>query len=145
VAAARVSVALRGSQQGAAQLQRRAAELNVMRRAWEANNGTTSVIKVQNKVTGEVKILIVTEGKAMPKEFIGKLLPGEEFIGEVGQAEQTILQNLGPDWIAIDGDTSRNVCNGVCQPLVEGSGMKLGGPQFRGTSNKTPFRMFWRV
>jgi hypothetical protein len=146
-AQSRVPVApatLRGSQQGAAQLQGRAAELNAMRRAWEANNGTTAVIKVQNKVTGEVKTLIATEGKAMPKEFIGKLRPGEEFIGEVGHAEQTILQNLGPDWVAVEGGASRNVCKGLCQPLVEGSGMKLGGPQFRGALDKTPFRMFWR-
>jgi hypothetical protein len=138
------SATLRGSQQGAAQLQDRATELNAMRRVWEANNGTTAAIKVQHKVTGEIKILIATEGKVMPKEFIGKLRPSEEFIGEVGHAEQTILQNLGPDWIAIEGGTSHNVCKGVCQPLVEGSGMKLGGPHFKGASDKTPFRMFWR-
>ncbi len=58
-----------------------------MRRPWEASNGTTAAIKVQNKVTGEVKTLIATEGKTMPKEFAGKLRPGEEFIGEVGHAK----------------------------------------------------------
>ncbi|MFQ3593259.1 MAG: hypothetical protein SNJ82_08745 [Gemmataceae bacterium] len=138
------TITLRGSEQGAAQLQSRAEELNAMRRAWEANNGTTAVIKVQNKVTGEVKTLIATEGKVMPKEFVGKLRPSEEFIGDVGHAEQTILQNLGPDWVTIEGGASRNVCKSVCQPLVEGSGMKLGGSHFKGASDKTPFRMFWR-
>jgi hypothetical protein len=135
---------LRGSQEGAATLQSRAAELNALRRPWEANNGTTAVIKVQNKVTGETKTLIATEGKTMPKEFAGKLGPGEEFIGEVGHAEQTILKNLGPDWVAVEGGASRNVCSTTCQPLVEGSGMTLGGPEFRGAADKTRFRMFWK-
>ena len=90
---------MRDSQQGATQLQGRAAELNTLRAPWEASNGTTAAIKVQSKLTGEVKTLIATEGKTMPKEFAGKLRAGEEFIGEVGHAEQTILQNLGSDWV----------------------------------------------
>ena len=129
---------------GAVQLQGRAAELNALRRPWEASNGTTAVIKVLNKLANKSKRLIATEGKTIPKEFEGKLLPGEEFIGEIGHAEQTILENLGPDWVAVEGGASRNVCSRVCQPLVEGNGMRLGGPEFRGAADKTPFRMFWR-
>ena len=66
-------------------------------------NGTTAVIKVQNKLTGEVKTLVATEGKTMPTEFVGALRRGEEFIGEIGHAEQTILKNLGPNWTPIEG------------------------------------------
>jgi hypothetical protein len=114
-------------------------------REWPMSaKGTTAVIKVQNKVTGEVKTLIATEGKTMPKEFAGKLRPGEEFIKGAGHAEQTILERLGPDWTTVEGGTSRNVCETICKALVEGSGMKLGGPKFPFRGDKTDFRMFWR-
>jgi hypothetical protein len=136
--------ALRGSQQGASQLQARAVELNAMRGWPMSNKGTTAAIKVQNKITGEVKTLISTEAKTMPKEFVGKLQPGEQFVEGVGHAEQTILERLGSEWVPVEGGASRNVCETICKPLVERSGLKLGGPKFPFRGEKSDFRMFWR-
>lgn len=42
------------------------------------------------------------------------------------------------------GGTSRNICKGICKPLLEADGLILGGPTFRGRDDKTSYRQFWR-
>src|SRR5262249_19750502 len=96
------------------------------------------------KITGEEKIFIATEDRFMPVELEGEFLPGEEFVVGKGHAEQTILQERGQYWDFIEGGSSRNVCKRICQPLIEQSGMQLGGPTFRGMLDKTRYRMFWK-
>ena len=134
-----------GSLNEATALQARAQQLNGLRDSWMAGRGTTSAVNVQNIGTGEVQTWIATESPgAMPSGWNGLLNNGETFIQGAGHAEQTIVNALGNDWMITSGGTSRNICSGTCQPLLEGQGLQLGGPAFRGMSDKTPYRMFWR-
>jgi len=95
--------------------------------------------------SGEAQTWIATESPgAMPSQWNGLLQDGETFIQGPGHAEQTIANALGNDWVITSGGTSRNICIGTCQPLLEGQGLQLGGPVFRGMADKTPYRMFWR-
>jgi hypothetical protein len=80
----------------------------------------------------------------MPKELEGTLSNNERYIEGAGHAEQTIVNAAGTDWKIMSGGTSRNICKGTCQPLLEEHGVQLGGPTFRGNPDKTPYRMFWR-
>jgi hypothetical protein len=80
----------------------------------------------------------------MPRAFEGLLRPGEVYVEVAGHAEQSIIRALGGEWQVMAGGTSRNVCLGTCQPLLEQHGLTLGGPVFGGAADKTPFRMFWR-
>lgn len=68
----------------------------------------------------------------------------EIYIGGKGHAEQTIIENIGDRYTLIEGGSSRNVCKGICQPLIESKGMELGGPEYRGLSDKTRYRQFWK-
>jgi hypothetical protein len=139
-----VRLRLRGSEGGAAVLQSRAQSLNNMRDLWSARNGTTSVVRVRNVETGEDQIWVATNGtQSIPDEW-GGLATNEVFKQGPGHAEQTIVNALGTQWKIVEGGTSRNVCIGICQPLLENSGVTLGGPIFRGMADKTPYRMFWR-
>jgi hypothetical protein len=61
-----------------------------------ANHGTTSVIGVFNKTTKTWTNHVSINGDgAMPSGW--KLGEGEKFIQGPGRAEETILNNLGPD------------------------------------------------
>ncbi len=51
---------------------------------------------------------------------------------------------MGTDWEAIEGGTSRGVCQWNCAHLIEIHGMTLGGPLFPASFPNTPFQMFWR-
>ena len=134
-----------GSMEEAAALQARAQELNGLRDSWMAGRGTTTAVNVRNIGTGEAQTWIATESPgAMPSQWNGLLQNGETFIQGPGHAEQTIANALGNDWVITSGGTSRNICIGTCQPLLEGQGLQLGGPVFRGMADKTPYRMFWR-
>jgi hypothetical protein len=137
--------AILGSQQGAASLLTRAAQLNSARDPWMAKNGTTAAIKGQNKGTGEIKTFIATEAPTKPVEFDAVLADAEEFVEGIGHAERTIIEAKGNDWDFIEGAASRNVCTRTCKPAIENSGMQLGGPVFPGQSDKTAHRLFWRV
>lgn len=133
-----------GSLEEAAALQGRAQALAELR---GAKMGTTSVMRVQNRITGDAQtwIAIETDQLTAPARWTGKLLPGEQFIPGAGHAEQTILSNLGKDWYVVSGGTSRNVCLETCQPLLEGHGLQLGGPEFQPHAVwNSDFRMFWR-
>jgi len=132
-----------GSLEEATAAQARAQELNSMRRAWESRNGTTAVTNVININTGEVQTWIATESDNVPSTWNGALQPNEVYIPGTGHAEQTIVNALGDDWQITSGGTSRNICIGACQPLLEGQDLTLGGPSFPGMSDKTPYRMFW--
>ena len=132
-----------GTQAGAAGRQARSAELQASRRAWEAERGTTAVIRGQHRVTGEIRDFVATEGPTQPRQF-GALQPREEFVAGAGHAEQTILRERGSEWNLFEGGSSRNVCQTTCQPIVEDAGLTLGGPTFPGRADKTPYRMFWR-
>jgi RHS repeat-associated protein len=132
-----------GSEAGASVAQARSAELQEARRAWEAKNGTTAVIRGQHRTTGEIRDFIATEAPTQPRQF-GALRTNEEFVEGAGHAEETIVKQRGAEWRFFEGGSSRNVCQGTCKPLLEGEGFKIGGPTFPGRADKTPFRMFWR-
>lgn len=131
-----------GTVQGATLLQQRAAQLQAARQGWMQTRGTTAAIRVRN-AAGEERVLIATESATMPPELAGLLQPGEEFVAGAGHAEETIMNAVGPEWQVIEGGTSRNVCLATCAPILEESGATIGGRQFRGRVDKTPFRMFW--
>ena len=61
----------------------------------------------------------------------------------VGHAEEGIINSLGPDEFVEFGGTSRNICEEVCYPLLDQRGLVVGGPEFPGAADKTPWRMFW--
>jgi hypothetical protein len=122
----------------------RAEELNAARVFPMSAKGTTAVIRVRNIITGEDMTWIATESKAMPKEWEGLLQPGEVFVEVSGHAEESNIKALGEEWIPMAGGSSRNVCLTTCQPLLEGNGLVLGGPEFAGAADKSPYRLFWR-
>jgi hypothetical protein len=138
------SALTRGSEEMAAALQGRAAELNAARGAWLSKNGTTAAMLARNNLTGEVSTFIATEAATMEKTML--LRSGEKFVAGVGHAEETILQSLGKDWTVLAGGTSRNVClwSGGCAWQLGKAGLGLGGPVFRGNNLKTGYRLFWR-
>jgi hypothetical protein len=133
-----------GSLEEAAAAQAQAQELNSMRPPYMQRNGTTAVKNVLNMNTGEAQTWIATNSeRAMPQEWVGTLNENEVFIQGEGHAEQTIVNALGDDWQITSGGTSRNICIGTCQPLLEGQDFTLGGPSFPGMSDKTLYCMFW--
>ncbi|GAA0516934.1 hypothetical protein Ade02nite_84890 [Paractinoplanes deccanensis] len=109
-----------------------------------ANHGTTSVIGVYNKTTGQWTHHIAINGDGdMPNGWT--LDANEKFIRGRGHAEQTILNNLGDDEIVGFGGTSRNICRDTCYPLLNSNGMRFGGAgYFGGRADKTPFSYFWQ-
>ena len=65
----------------------RAKELNELRGDIAANMGTTAVVRVRNKVTGEARTLISINGAdAKPSAWNGKLRKGEFFVRGEGHA-----------------------------------------------------------
>ena len=127
------------------ELQARAAELNSTRDPWSARNGTTAVIRGTDPITGQPRDFIATEGTRMPPEWEGQLNPNEQFIGESGHAEESILNSPQTKGYSLtEGGTSRNVCRAICEPALTDQGFQLGGPAFRGMPDKTPYRMFWK-
>jgi hypothetical protein len=132
-----------GSMEDAAAAQARAQELNSMRRAWESQNGTTAVANVLNMNTGEAQTWIATESESIPSTWNDALQQNEVYVPGAGHAEQTIVNALGDEWQITSGGASRNICIGTCQPLLEGQELTIGGPTFRGMSDKTPYRRFW--
>jgi LysM repeat protein len=134
-----------GSLEEGTALQSRAQVLNGMRDSWTAERGTTSVVNVQNVNTEEVQTWIATESKGpMPSEWTGNLQGNEQYIQGFGHAEETLVNALGDDWIITSGGTSRNICIGICQAMLEEQGLQLGGPTFPSRPDKSPFRIFWR-
>jgi RHS repeat-associated protein len=136
------SGAPKGSQSLAAELQARAAELNAVRGSWLAKNGTTAAMLARNSATGEVRTFVATESRRMDRSFV--LRAGEEFVEGIGHAEETILGAIGKDWIILGGGASRNVCLFSCAWQLGKTGLGVGGPVFRGASDKTGLRLFWR-
>jgi len=132
-----------GSFEEAAALQSRAKALHDTR---GAKQGTTSVMGVQNRLTGERQtwVAIDSDQLTIPRRWQGQLLPHERFIGGPGHAEQKILSNLGDEWYVVSGGTSVNICKETCMPLLQQHGLQLGGPLFKtSTSRNTGYRMFW--
>ncbi|RZB19448.1 DNRLRE domain-containing protein [Streptomyces sp. F001] len=120
---------------------------------------TVAVIGVRNKITGEISEKVaLAGGKNIDEVGQNVLKNGEEFIQ--GQpvpgrltakgkqayehAEEAVFNwvKKDPNLEVVYGGTSRNVCKGVCAPLVQQT-MNLGGKVFRGRGDKTQFRMFW--
>ena len=130
----------------AAECNRRATEINSMRGYWQSRNGTTVVMKaIDNQTSNEVYLVATNESDiGIPKTVQGLLKSDEIYIGGKGHAEETIMNNKGNRYTIIAGGTSRNICKGICQPLLEADGLTLGGPTYRGRNDKTPYRQFWR-
>lgn len=124
----------------------RATELNNARGEYEAQMGTTSVMEAIDNDNGNVVYLVSTNlpQKSAPKSIRNLLADNDIYIGGAGHAEQTIMNNKGNRYTVVAGGTSRNVCKDICQPLLEADGLTLGGPTFRGNSDKTKYRQFWR-
>lgn len=73
------------------------------------------------------------------------LKPGDKFVQGAGHAEETILNNLGPDEVVGFGGTSRNICRDTCYPMLNGNAMGFSGAgHFGGRADKTPFSLFWQ-
>ncbi|CAM5372476.1 hypothetical protein MAUB1S_06378 [Mycolicibacterium aubagnense] len=110
--------------------------------------GTTSVMEVRNKITGERKIVVTSELSVAkgdsPAMYRRQLKQGEEYLPGNGHAEQTGIGNLGKDWEIVAGGTSRNICSGICSPLLRENGLTIGGPTFPGGPSATQYRQFWR-
>lgn len=116
-------------QQSAAEMYARAVELQSVRNNWQRENGTTAVIRaIDNELGGEV-ILIATnqKDKNIISDFSGVLRENERYIGGPGHAEQTIFTSDPSRYTFLAGGASRNVCSCLCAPLVEKTGMQLGG------------------
>ena len=135
-----------GSQSSAEELYNRAQELQALRNDWDKRNGTTAVMRAIDNETNEEVLLVATNSprKTVIPEFEGKLKENEIYVGGEGHAEQTIIENSGDRYTFIEGGSSRNVCKGICQPLIESKDMKLGGPEFKGRDDKTKYRQFWK-
>ncbi|SHJ43284.1 hypothetical protein SAMN02745163_01955 [Clostridium cavendishii DSM 21758] len=137
---------LKGSLTTSEELYNRSQELQGLRNDWDRRNGTTAVMRAIDNETGEEVLLVATNSpkKTIISDFKGNLMGNEIYIGGKGHAEETIIKNAGDRYTLIEGGSSRNVCKGICQPLIEGKGMQLGGLEFRGRADKTPYRMFWK-
>ncbi len=135
-----------GTQSTAEELYNRSKELQALRNDWDKRNGTTAVMRAIDNETNEEVLLVATNSprKAIIPEFEGKLKENEIYVGGEGHAEQTIIENSGDRYTFIEGGSSRNVCKGICQPLIEGKDMKLGGPEFKGRDDKSKYRQFWK-
>ncbi|MFF9243971.1 DNRLRE domain-containing protein [Streptomyces sp. NPDC014776] len=120
---------------------------------------TVAVVGVRHKVTGEITEKVsLAGGKNITEVGQNVLKKGEDFVqGQAvpgrltpkgkqayEHAEEAVFNwvKKNPDYEVVYGGTSRNVCKGVCAPLVQKT-LNLGGKTFRGASDKTRFRMFW--
>ncbi|MER8185266.1 polymorphic toxin-type HINT domain-containing protein [Kitasatospora sp. NPDC094015] len=123
----------------------RAEELQGMRTDYPHadQKGTTAVIGVFNTETKTWVNRIAFEGSGgMPSNWI--LRPGEEFVPGRGHAEETILDNLGPNEIVGYGGTSRNICWDICYGRLDSRNLVFGGAGYRGgNADKSPFTLFW--
>jgi hypothetical protein len=105
--------------------------------------GTTAVVGVRNKTSGEVSIRTAVnhDGEA-PNSW--PQWAKDAFVQGEGHAETTILNGLADDEEIAFGAASRNVCWGCHSALSSDPEIVVGGPQFPGGPNASPFRMFWR-
>lgn len=106
-------------------------------------HGTTSVIGVFNTQsrTWTNRIAINGDG-AMPSSW--SLRPGEEFVQGPGHAEETVVNNLGPNEVIGFGGTSRNICWDICHRALDSRGLQFGGAGYRGgNADKSPYSLFW--
>ncbi|MEU6194565.1 LamG-like jellyroll fold domain-containing protein [Streptomyces sp. NPDC047061] len=148
-----------GYEEEAQTAQKRADEL---KNKWGRGHGwsTVAVVGVRNKTTGVISQKVALAG-GKDISAIGEdvLQDGESFIqGQIVPGRLTANGNPAfehaeeavfnwakeNDHEVIYGGTSRNVCRGVCEPLVRAT-MTLGGKVFRGAADKTQFRMFWQT
>ena len=124
-------------------LQARAAELNLLRSAYQAENGTTAAVAAINPATGQAAVFISTNLEEAEPALAAALRPGEVFIEGAGHAEQTALGGVPRGWSPLAGGSSRGICYGTCAPSIEGAGMQIGGPMFPSMPQNSPYRMFW--
>ncbi len=136
----------RGRQEGAAELQKRATEINNQRSGWAPRMGTTCVARAYNADTGEIVTLVATNDPTtkLPKSLAGILKSDEIYIGGKGHAEETILKFKPSNYVVYEGGTSRNICMKTCAPLIRSDGLIIGGDVFRGQADKELYRQFWR-
>ena len=138
---------LKDRQRIAQECNERATEINNQRPGQQGKRGTTSVMKAIDNETGKEVYLVSTEmanKTKTPKSIKGLLKEDEIYIPGIGHAEETILNNTKDKYTIIAGGTSRNVCKDICAPKIESRGMVIGGPVFRGNSDKTKYRQFWQ-
>ncbi|MGW2052817.1 golvesin C-terminal-like domain-containing protein [Streptomyces sp. NPDC001840] len=132
-----------------------------LKQQWGKGHGwsTVAVVGVRHKKTGDIVHKVsLAGGKDISAVGQNVLQNGEDFIqgstvpGRLTKdgnqafehAEEAVFNwvKSNPDYEVIYGGTSRNVCKGICAPLVQKT-LNLGGKPFRGASDKTRFRMFW--
>lgn len=105
--------------------------------------GTTAVVGVRNTTTGNVSIrTAVNHSGDAPDSW--PQWAKDAFVQGEGHAETTIVNSLAPDEEIAFGAASRNVCWSCHSALSSDPGLVMGGPQFPGGPNASPFRMFWR-
>ncbi|CAL9644661.1 hypothetical protein SUDANB15_06419 [Streptomyces sp. enrichment culture] len=109
--------------------------------------GTTDIVEKVAMSSGQKGDLLKLKGG---EEFVpGSLVPGrltKQGNPAYEHAEEAVFSWLkkNPDYEILYGGTSKNVCKDICAPLVEQS-LHLGGETFKGESDKTDFRTFWRL
>jgi hypothetical protein len=138
-----------GGEDDAALAQQAASDLQNLRYGatndhWMAGDrGTTAVIGVRNTETGALSIRTGINGDAAVAPDSWPQWAKGAFVSGPGHAEEGILSGLGSNEIAEFGGASRNFCQEVCYRLLNRRGIVFGGPEFPGTADKTPWRMFW--
>jgi Pretoxin HINT domain len=105
--------------------------------------GTTTVIGVRNLGTGEISTRVGINGNATEAPNSWPQWAKDAFVPGGGHAKAGIINSLtGNDMIEFGG-TSRNIC-WECYSQLQGPDVVIGGSEFPGAADKSPFRMFWR-
>ncbi|WTI72489.1 polymorphic toxin-type HINT domain-containing protein [Streptomyces sp. NBC_00728] len=109
---------------------------------WMAGDrGTTAVIAVRNS-KGQLFIRTGINGGGEAPDSWPKWAK-DVFVQAIGHAEEGILSKMASGEVLEFGGTSRNICEMQCYPLLSQRGIIVGGPEFPGREDKTPWRMFW--
>ncbi|MDI2132183.1 DUF6531 domain-containing protein [Yinghuangia seranimata] len=111
---------------------------------WDAGVwGTTTVIGVRDAASGDLSIRTGINGGATEAPDSWPQWAKDAFAPGEGHAEEGVINSLGPREFVEFGGTSRNICEATCYPLLNQRGIIVGGPEFPGNPDKTPWRMFW--
>ncbi|MCX5093841.1 hypothetical protein OOK36_34160 [Streptomyces sp. NBC_00365] len=106
------------------------------------DRGTTAVIAVRNTETNVLSIRTgINGGGEAPDSW--PQWAKDSFVQAGGHAEEGIINSMAPNEVLEFGGTSRNICEETCYPLMNQRGIIVGGPEFPGAADKTPWRMFW--
>ncbi|MFE0422254.1 polymorphic toxin-type HINT domain-containing protein [Streptomyces sp. NPDC058953] len=112
-------------------------------RGLQGQFGTTALIGVRNRNTGEVSVRTAVNHDG-PAPDSWPQWAKDAFVQGQGHAEATVVGSLGANEEIVFGAASRNVCNGCESALTKDPDIVLGGREFRGGPGTSPYRMFWR-